>query len=259
MINTLVKKHFKSLQLINRCGFMRFSSSNQNPKSKEKGRELLSDPWEGEEKTRGDPRRGKVKKEETYTPEELENIHQEEKVIKIMEISERNFKKIKKYKTLALYFNLPLAIILPILNEFYLAEWSETSSKASLIYHLLFVVDVACFGGAVGGIHGLRNVVILCNYLTKERKVEFTKLDFLRRPYKIVYNPEDLKRVARNPYTPFLSLKHKSKKEDFSMSGIGKWFDVKLFNTIFPLPSQQSNKKRDSDNEDSEKEINKNL
>jgi hypothetical protein len=253
MINTLVKKHLKSLQPINRFGFMRFSSSNQNPKRKEKGRELLSEPWEVDEKTRGDSIRGKVKKEETYTPEELENIHQEEKVIKIMEISEKNFKKIKKYKTLALFFNLPLAIFLPIVNEFYLAEWSETSSKASMIYHLLFVIDVACFGGAVGGIHGLRNVVVLCNYLTNERKVEFTKLDFLKRPYKVVYEPEELKRVSRTPFTPFLSLKHKNKNEDFSMSGIGKWSDIKLFNTIFPLPNQQSKKKKDSDDEESEK------
>ena len=255
MNKIFITNQLKSILKINRLGLMRFSSSNQTPKPKEKNWNYLNDTDDMIPRERVNRNQ---KKEETYTTEELENIHREEKVIKIMEISEMNFKKMKKYKSYALYFNLPLAICLPILNEFYLSAWSETSAKASVIYHLLFVVDIACFGGAVGGLMGLRNIVILCNYITKDRKVEFTKLDFLKRPYKIIYDPEELKRVSRTPLTPFLSLKHKKKNEDFSMSGIGKWSDIKLFNTIFPLPKKET-KQKDPENPSSDKEINKDL
>ena len=142
-------------------------------------------------------------KEEKYTEEEMDNIHKQDTAIKIMEISDKNYKKLIKYKRFALYLNLPLAIIIPIVNELYLAGLAETSSKMNLYYHLMFVIDVMCFGGAVGGIHGLRNVVIIANYLTKEKKIEFTKLNFQCKPYKIVHDPANLKRVIRNALTPF--------------------------------------------------------
>ena len=218
---------------------MNFCNMNQNKRKEAFKEDLMKEDWELNS-TRSNLKRNKKDKiEEIYTKEEMNSLHTENKIVKIMEISEKNFKKIRKYKSFALYFNLPLAIVLPILNEFYLSGWAETSSEANMIYHLLFVVDVMCFGGAVGGIYGLRNVVVLANYLTNEKKVQFTKLNFLKKPYIITCDPAEMNRVTRTPFTPFISLKNPKTKEDFSLSGIGKWYDVKLYNTLFPHPEQR--------------------
>jgi hypothetical protein len=226
-------------------------SSKPNPRRKEEAEEFLRDSWEKSDKKVVK----KEKIEEIYTAEEMEAFHSQDKSIKIMEISEKNFKKINKYKKWALYFNLPLTVTIPILNEIYLSGWAETSWKANMVYHMLFAVDVMCFAGALGGLGGLKNVVILCNYLTKDRIVEFTKLDFRRRPYKVLYSPDELKRIPRSAFTPFLSLKRMDEKEDFSMSGIGKWNDIKLFNTIFPHPKQAEGEKTENkENKDEKKE-----
>ena len=186
--------------------------------------------------------------EEKYTFEEFKSMHQDGKVLQIVEIKENIIKKIKLYKKFSLFIGLPLSIIFPYLNEFYFSQLAETSWKYSSIYHFLFMFDLFLFGASGVGILGLRNIVISVNYLTKEKKLELTKLTLQGKPYKCeLQDPDHLMRWKRNFLNPFLSIQNKKTRECFSFHNLGEFIDKKLYYTVLPAKKHIARKDNSED------------
>ena len=77
-----------------------------------------------------------------------------------------------------------------------------------------------------------RHIVILLTYLPKTNQLVFSKLNTFCIRYDSVNEPNNLYRVKYR-FSPLIFLKDK-KSEYFSMTGIGKWYDDRLFNTLLP-------------------------
>jgi len=185
--------------------------------------------------------------EEYYNDEEFKKIIEGKDKLKIYEISNSAFKRIKMFKMTSIIFFLPMTLSIPIFNEYFIADLADSSIKFNFIYHLLFSLAGFCFGGSIIGIFGMRNIVILCNYLTKEKKFEMTKMTLSNRAYQThLQDPDNLIRWNRNIFTPFLSIKNKKTQEKFSMTNLGEWPDKKVYHTILPTKKKISkNKKND--------------
>jgi hypothetical protein len=198
----------------------------------------------------------KLKREEliklynsTYTQEELDKINSKDEDITLMEIKPQNLKQLLLAKRLSLFFNLPLSAFLTIYCEYNLGievnNEDTTGTSNTKFYYFLFFVDYMLFLNGCVVLYGLRNIVLLAQYIPAERVIEFTKLSMFCKEYTKKIPIDELKRVSRSPITPFLALKNKKTNEDFSMFSVGIWRDITLFNTLFPKPKKERNPKRE--------------
>ena len=166
-------------------------------------------------------------------------------MLKIVEINEKIVEKLIKFRKYSFLIGMPLACVIPIINEYYFSELSEASWKYSLFYNSLFFIDSLLFGSSCIGVFGLRNIVISVNYLTKEKKLEMTKLSLFGKQYKSdLQDPDHLMRWKRNFFNPFLSIKNKKSQECFSFNMLGEIKDKKLYYSVLPakkhIPKQGS-------------------
>lgn len=172
----------------------------------------------------------------SYTPEEFQVINQKNEPVQIMEISNDNLKKFTRAKKLSIYFNLPISILLTGICEFCYPDLDALTSQQSKLYYAMLLMDYFFFFNGVMVLSGLRNIVLLAKYLPTEKALEVTKMNIFCKKYTKIHKIEDLKRVPRSAVTPFVSLKNKKNNELLSMNGLGVWKDIKLYNTLFPIP-----------------------
>lgn len=175
----------------------------------------------------------------SYNFEELNKINQSKEEIKIMEITDKNLKNIKIAKFICLYFNLPVSFLITYFLEFHLGE----AAIKDKYYYILLALDYILFFNGALVLASLRNVVLAFKYLPITKEVEVTKLNIFNKEKISKYKIELLKRTPRSLLSPLISLKHKKTNEQFSMNGIGKWLDIKLYNSLFPTPTVKQNLK----------------
>ena len=144
-------------------------------------------------------------------------------------MSEENFKRIKKikWKSTRLYF--PLVIFLSLVKEFGLFVKLTSNGKI-----LVTVLDVSLVTYVVMAVYATRNFVKRCYYNFEDKTFEFYKLNMFCKEYLITKKVEELHPTKKNPFTPFLTLETKNKKDLFSMTGLGEYNDYKLFGYMFP-------------------------
>ena len=165
--------------------------------------------------------------------------------MKIVEINEQIIAKLVKFRKFSFFLGMPFSILIPLINEHFFSDLSEASWKYSIIYHFLFLFDSILLGSSCLGVFGLRNIVVLVNYLTKEKKLEMTKISLFGKKYKCqLQEPDNLLRWKRNFFNPFLSIKNKKTQECFSFNMLGEIKDKKLYYTV--LPTKKHNQKHGS-------------
>jgi hypothetical protein len=185
----------------------------------------------------------------TYTQEELDALNQKGEEVVIMEIKPQNKKKLLLAKKLSLYLNIPMSILIMVLIDYGFGDVTDMNPKKRPLYYAALTLDYMFFLNGIAIMAGLRNMVLLAKYIPKEKVVEFTKLNFFSKPYKIIEKVDELKRIGggSNKLTPFLSLKNRISNNMYSMNGIGEWKDRKLFNALFPIhkPVAKSKSKKE--------------
>jgi hypothetical protein len=183
------------------------------------------------------------KKDEKYTPEELDNINKKGDPVTIHEIEEKYKSNLLRIRKVSLYFNLPISFALFGINELFL-----TAANLAALSKLIFMFDYLFFLSGLLYLNGTKNIVIQAKYLPNEKAVEFTKFSFRSKPYVQKESIENLKRVGRSAHTPFASLKNHKTGDVYSMNGIPGWKDLKLFNTLFPAPVPKPKSEKDKRN-----------
>ena len=179
----------------------------------------------------------------TLTAEEFEAIQQSTAEHTIMEIKEKNRKFLIRAKTIALYVNLPLSVALVYVLEYSFGEIAEADIKKLVLYYIVMLADYFLFFNGVLILTALRNFVKIAKYIPKDKTMEFTKLNWLCKEYIVKEKAENLKRMPRMPFSPFVSLRSKKTNVEYSMNGIGDWRNIKLYNTLFPIPPKIKRKR----------------
>lgn len=180
-----------------------------------------------------------------YTPEELDKIIEKGDEVVLMEIKEKYNKYLKLAKRLSVFVNLPLSFALMGYCHFGFENLAEVDSSTKIFHHILFLLDYLFFLNGLSILYGCRNIVTFSKFIPKDKTIEFTKLNFFAKPYKVVHKIEDLKRATRSMITPFVSLKNIKTNHLFSLHGVAEWKDIKLFNALFPRPVRPMRTKKD--------------
>jgi hypothetical protein len=221
-----------------------FSTTDPNEKLAEIQRELAETEEEAEKRKQREERIKFLNSE--YTKEELESVLNQENEITIMEIKEKPKKWLYLAKRVSLFFNIPLSWCLMAYCHYGFGDLAEAATRTVVLHHSLFLLDYLFFLNAISILYGCRNIVLLAKFLPKEKKMEFTKLSLLCKPYKIQVPADELKRVPKAMVTPFVSLKNIKNKTLYSMDGIADWKDRKLYNALFPKPIHKKPSKKDT-------------
>ena len=163
-----------------------------------------------------------------YTDQEIRKMRNSENVssIKIMEIKPMLYQKLVALKLVGLSSFL-LGSLNFILRELYI---EYTSSYSDLTF---FFLNSALLCAGISTFIFPRHIVILLEYIPKDNKLIFTKLNQLCMKITSINDPDSLARV-KYKYSPLIFLRNKYSIEYFSMTGIVKWYDDKLFNTLIP-------------------------
>jgi len=175
-------------------------------------------------------------KNSTYTKDEFENIVKNKDEILLIEISNSNKKKLKIFKKMCLFFNIPVSLFITFFIDSILPTYVPGNKKHAAMWYGLMATDYILFVNGVLILSALANICLNAKFLPKENMIEFIKLDILNKPFVVKESVETIKRTNAGVFSPFNSLKSKATNQVFALKGIGEWKDIKLFNYLFPLP-----------------------
>jgi len=196
---------------------------------KERERQLKIEEW-------------KKLKNSVYTKEEFEIATHNKEEILLIEISDSNNKKLRFFKKLCLFFNIPVSLFITFFIDSILPNYVPGNKKHIALWYGLMATDYILFVNGVLILSALANICLKVKYLPKENLIEFTKLNILNKPFVVKEKIENLKRTNAGVFSPFNSLKSKATNQVFALKGIGEWKDIKLYNYLFPLPVVRTTK-----------------
>ena len=176
----------------------------------------------------------RLKFREKLTDEEfnlMTEIGNEEIVFQMKDKNKGYFQTLKK---IALYFNIPFSLIALYVGEVYFAEMMSTTLKGKVLFGFCVILDYTLLVNALLVLFGMRGFIGRCVFLPKENALKMTKFTITGKEYDVIKKKEELSRVMRTPLSPFLTFKDKKTNEIFSMYGLGKWENHKLFNYLYP-------------------------
>ena len=173
-------------------------------------------------------RKGEKKENtELLTKEELEEaveILKGEGVekYKLLTINESALQKFNVYKKMLLYFNIPLAVALPMFCEFFL---DFTHPKANALYALLYTADTLFFVNAYIIYKMLRSAVISINYLVEEQKFEIKHLPWFGNSKDsskstTVVDPLHMAKAPKAMINPFVGYRNTSNNRKYITEGM---------------------------------------
>lgn len=181
-------------------------------------------------------------KNSTYTKDEFENLIKNREEILLIEISNSNKKKLKFFKTMCLFFNIPVSLCITFFIDSILPTYIPGNKKHAAMWYGLMATDYILFVNGVLILSALANICLNAKYLPKENMIEFTKLNILNKPFVVKETIENIKRTNAGVFSPFNSLKSKITNQVYALKGIGEWKDIKLFNYLFPSPVARKEK-----------------
>ncbi len=194
-----------------------------NKQDKERQRQIKIEEW-------------KKLKNAVYTKEEFDSKILNKDEILLIEISDSNKKKLKFFKIICLFFNIPVSLFITFFIDSILPNYVPGNKKHIALWYGLMATDYILFVNGVLILSALANICLNAKYLPKENMIEFTKLNILNKSYVVKEHIENIKRTNSGIFSPFSSLKSKVTNQVFALKGIGEWKDIKLYNYIFPLP-----------------------
>ena len=176
----------------------------------------------------------------TYTDNELKLLKKSDNLteIKIMEIKPELYTKLMALKISGL-----ISLFVGCLNIF-IRESFENSFLQCFSDTQFFILNSILLYFGIGSIYLQRHIVILLTYFPKENILTFTKLNTFLIKKTSHNDPDNLARV-KYKYSPLIFLRNKNTIEYFSMTGIGKWYEEKLFNTLIPARKVVKKKKKE--------------
>jgi hypothetical protein len=175
-------------------------------------------------------------KNSTYTKDEFENAIKNKDEIVLIEISDKNIKKLKFFKNMCLFFNIPVSLCITFFIDSILPTYVPGNKKHAALWYGLMATDYILFVNGVLILSALANICLNAKYLPKENLMEFTKFNILNKPFVVKEKVETIKRTNAGVFSPFSSLKSKATNQIYALKGIGEWKDIKLYNYLFLLP-----------------------
>ena len=128
----------------------------------------------------------------------------------VFEIKPEIGKKVQRYKSILMYVNLPLLVLIPFAFESGLILPAEHAAQADNLYMTLMAGDLFLFGNSYMMYSVFRKMVTGVTYLKDEQKVEMSTSDFLLREKKLVFEPSDLEKVKGKTVNPMIGYRSKS-------------------------------------------------
>lgn len=243
--NKKINNYNNNIKLIKIKSFL--FTENQNAKEKKTSE---FDKHIKKEIEKADKEREKQKKIEEwkklknsiYTKEEFLNVTKDKEEIILIEISDKNRKKLKFFKNMCLFFNIPVSLFITFFIDSILPTYVPGNKKHVALWYGLMATDYILFVNGVLILSALANICLNAKYLPKENMMEFTKLNILNKPFIVKEKVEIIKRTNAGLFSPFNSLKSKATNQVYALKGIGEWKDIKLYNYLFPFPVVRTEK-----------------
>ena len=185
-------------------------------------------------KYHNDIEKEKLKFKEKLTEEEFKQFCVSDSEEIIFHMKARNKASFQILKRVALYFNIPFSVIALYIGEVYFAEMMNATLQGKLLLGFCVILDYTLLVKSLIVLFGMRGFVSRCVYLPKDNALKLTKFKMNGKEYDIVKKKEDLTRIHRTVFSPFLTFRDKQTKEIFSMYGLGVWENHKLFNYLYP-------------------------
>ena len=131
-----------------------------------------------------------------------------------------------------MYLGLPISVLITLFFNTDITQIENT--KLFSIESLILLIDYVLFIGSCSTLFALRNAVIIAKYIPKEKVIEFTKFNMFGKRVKKSVDLDNIQRMRQSHLAPNKVLKNRETFEDFSMNSKDKYFDFKLYNTLFP-------------------------
>jgi hypothetical protein len=167
-----------------------------------------------------------------YTKEEVEKLIEINDKIKLMELSDNKLNKYILAKRFSLFVGIPVSILISLFFNTDLSQIENT--KIISFESLILLLDYALFIGGCSTLFALRNVVIVANYIPKQQMVEFIRLNLFSKQVRHSIPINEIQRVKQSHKAAYKVLKNKKTLDEYSMLSKDKFFDIKLYNTLFP-------------------------